>query len=109
MKLKEAVQFIPARILGVSTPVRVKSIHNLGMGECHLNYLVKIDNKKFIVRININENDPDKSRREYLALKAVDHLNIAPKVFYLHMATKKFNENFIVLEYIEGKTFRKKN
>lgn len=109
MELKEVLQLIPARTLGVRAPIKIKSISNLGMGECHLNYLIRIDKKKFIVRININKDDPDKSRREYLALKTVEHLNIAPKVYYLHKATNKFKENFIVLDYIEGTAFRHKN
>lgn len=106
-QLKEVITNIPPKTLGLKK-IKIDSFKKLGMGEGNLNYLFRIGNKKFICRINIDKEVPNKTRDEHKALKLVENLNIAPKVYYMHKADKSFPKDFLILEFIEGKPFRMK-
>ncbi|MBI5001619.1 MAG: phosphotransferase [Euryarchaeota archaeon] len=105
--IKREIRKINPSKLGLRS-MTVESFSELGVGEGNMNYLCKINNKKFICRVNIDRKMPSKARDEYRALKAVEHLGIAPKAFYLHKASTTCLFDFIILEYIEGKAFRMK-
>ena len=59
--------------------IRVKSISKLGKGVSNINYLV---NNKYVFRLNANTLRPEKSKREFLTLKALEKSNISPKPIY---------------------------
>jgi len=88
--------------------MNLDSFKKLGIGEGNLNYLFNISGKKFICRININKNNPTKTRREYAALKSIEKARIAPMAYYLHNANKYFPNDFVILQFIEGKSLRMK-
>jgi thiamine kinase-like enzyme len=75
--------------------IRVKSISKLGKGVSNINYLV---NNKYVFRLNANTLRPEKSKREFLTLKALEKSNISPKPIYSE-------KNFMILEYFKGKVF----
>lgn len=101
-KIKHYFESLKPIQLGLRNQITVSSVSEIGIGESNLNYLVIANNKKFIVRINMNISNPDKSRREFAALKAVESLHIAPKVFILDNSKIHINESFLIMEYIEG-------
>lgn len=106
-ELKFIIENLNPKLLGVDK-VSIDSFKKLGVGEGNLNYLFKINNKKFICRVNIDKGVPNKSKNEYESLKRIESLNIAPKTYYVHPKDKKFPYGFIILEFIEGKPFRMK-
>jgi thiamine kinase-like enzyme len=87
----------------------VKSVtaRKLGLGESNLNYLVTVDGRKFMVRINMDPSSPLKSKREYDSLKLVEPLDIAPRALHFEPSRRYLGEAFIILEYLEGTSLDK--
>lgn len=106
-ELKSVIENLNPKVLGLNK-IKIDSFKKLGVGEGNLNYFFKIKGKKFICRLNIDKKMPNKSKNEYVALKIVEKLNIAPKTYYMHKKDKKFPYGFIILDFIEGKPFRMK-
>ena len=91
-------------ILDLPHPIESIKIRRIGLGESNLNLLVIINAKKFVVRVNMDLNSPDKSMREYESLRIVSHLGVAPRVFHYEPSKEYAGETFVILEYLEGKT-----
>jgi len=104
-KIKQIIKSLNPSILGVES-IHIDSLRKLGVGEGNVNYILKIDNKKFIVRKNITKDEPYKSINEYKSLKQVEDLNIAPKVYYRYHKGAYLND-FLILDYISGKSMYK--
>jgi thiamine kinase-like enzyme len=98
------IEQINPKIFGVENS-KVDSIKKLGSGEENINFLLVIGGKKFVCRVRMQ---PREFEREFKTLKAVEKLNITPKVYFLFKGDKNFNKAFMILEYIEGKAFAKK-
>ncbi|MBW3001568.1 aminoglycoside phosphotransferase family protein [Candidatus Woesearchaeota archaeon] len=103
-RIKKAIKNIQPKKLNVDS-INISSFKKLGLGECNLNYLFSIKNKKFICRVNFC-GETERTKKEYTCLKAIEGLDVGPKAFYLHKANKSCPQSFIILEYIEGKPFR---
>lgn len=93
--------------IGLKGRINVSSVSELGFGESYLNYLVAANSKKFVMRINMDTNNLDKPRREFAALKTIESLHIAPKVFVLDESKKYINGVFVIIEYVEGNSLDK--
>jgi thiamine kinase-like enzyme len=106
-KIVEYVRKIDPEVLGLKEESMIEA-KKLGLGQSNLNYLVKIDEKQFIFRINMDPNRPNKSRTEFDSLKIVEKLGIAPKAFHYESSKDYFGETFIVLEYLEGESLENK-
>jgi len=106
-KIVEYVRKLDPEVLGLSEKPAVEA-ERLGLGESHLNYLVKVDGKRFVFRIDADPSAPDKSRREFGSLRMVEGLGIAPKAFHYESSRKRFGGSFIILEYLEGETLENK-
>ena len=106
-KIVKYVRKIDPEVLGLNEEPTIEA-KKLGLGESNLNYLVKVDGKQFIFRINMDPNSPNKSRTEFDSLKIVEELGIAPKAFHYESSKDYFGETFIVLEYLEGKSLENK-
>lgn len=106
-KIVEYVRKIGPEVLGLKEESMVEA-KKLGLGQSNLNYLVKVDGKQFIFRINMDPNRPNKSRTEFDSLKIVEKLGIAPKAFHYESSEDYFGETFIVLEYLEGESLENK-
>ncbi len=106
-ELKRAIESLDPGLFGVKK-IHVKYFKKLGIGESNLNYLFGIGNKKLICRVNIDKTSPDKYRKEFNALKAVDRLGVAPKAYYCHPKGLEFPYGFIIIGFVEGKPFSMK-
>lgn len=106
LKIKTYFESLNPKVLGLKR-VKVSSVKKLGMGKSNLNYLVDAG-KKFVIRFNIDKKNKGKTKREYLALNAVERLNIAPKVRVLDTSKKHFDMDFLILDYLEGKSLEGK-
>lgn len=104
-KIKEIIKNLKPELLGVDE-IKIQSFKKLGLGECNLNYLLNIENKKFLCRVNIDKENSNKIEIEYENLKKIEHLGIAPKALYFHMRNENFERDLVILEFIEGKPFR---
>ena len=79
----------------------ISSFKKLGVGEGNINYVFKVNNKKFICRLNIESEKSDKVEREFKTLKKIEKYNFSPKPVYFNK-----NPEFSILKFIEGKPFR---
>ena len=103
-KIKKYFESLKPQNLGLIDRIKLISVRKLGVGSSNLNYLVNVGNKKFIFRLNVYSPEERRSKKEFIALKAVEHLKIAPKVWLLDDSHKDFEESFIILDYISGKS-----
>jgi thiamine kinase-like enzyme len=106
-KIAEYVRKIDPEIVGLEEESMIET-KKLGLGQSNLNYLVKVDGKQFIFRINMDPNSPNKSKTEFDSLKIVEELGIAPKAFHYESSKDYFGETFIILEYLEGESLENK-
>jgi len=93
--------------LGLNKKIRGDSIVELARGASHYNYLVKIDDKKFVFRLDADVKSRGKCKREFRALKLVEKYKIAPKAWVLDESKSSFKTDLLILDYIEGKTLEK--
>ena len=101
-KIKSYLQSIGKQKLNLKNKLIVQSISELGKGTGNLNYLVRINNKKFIFRFNMNLKDKKKASKEYNSLKLIEDLDFGPKVLFLDDSRKFFDTDLVILEYEEG-------
>jgi len=106
-QIKQYVESLLPKQLGLKQKIKVSRISKLGMGTGNLNYLVVANKKKFVYRMNMDLKDKKKSRREFEALKIVEKYKIGPIARVLDETRKSFDSDFIILDYIEGKTVDK--
>ena len=106
-KIKSYFEKLNPKKLGLKVKIKVSSVKKLGIGTSNLNYLVSIGKKKFIFRMNMEPGFKNKSKKEFDALKIVEKIGIAPKVYLLDDSRKEFDSDFIILGYLEGKTSNK--
>lgn len=100
-ELKSIIENLNPKLLGVDR-ISVNSFRKIGVGECNVNYLIKINDKKFICRVRFS-GMPNKSKYEFDVLKKIQSLNIVPKPYYYHPKDKTFPYEFVILEFMEGK------
>lgn len=103
-KIREYLENLKPQKIGLKEKIKIKSIKHLGHGSSNINYLFTVKSKKFIFRLNVYSPEERRSEKEFIALKAVEHLRIAPKCWLLDNSRKNFEESFIILEYIYGKS-----
>jgi aminoglycoside phosphotransferase (APT) family kinase protein len=89
-------------VLELSEPLRVEGVSRLELGESNLNFLVKLNGRKYILRINMDPASERKSRTEFRILSFLATLGIAPRAFCVNESLKPFGETFLVIEHIEG-------
>ncbi len=77
----------------------------LGSGEHNINYLLKSSKGPFVLRIYANTQF-DNALKEYKILKKLDG-KFSPKVLYLDMSKRFIKQNYMIQEFIEGKTLQK--
>ncbi|MEK6903465.1 MAG: phosphotransferase [Nanoarchaeota archaeon] len=98
-KIKEYIEQLSPEVLKISE-VSVRDITLLGSGESNLNYLVDLGSKKVVFRLHLEDNTRDKPKKEYLILKKIECLNIAPKALLYDISNTE--GSFIILEYVDG-------
>jgi len=103
-KIKSYFENLNPKQLGLKKKIKVTSISKLGMGTGNANFLVKVSGVKFVFRLNMELKMPDKSKKEFEALKIIEGLGIAPKVRLLDDTKEEFDSDLLILDYIEGKT-----
>jgi len=103
-RIKDYFKLLKPSDLGLNKKIIVKSVKKLGQGTSNLNYLVNINGKKFVIRINANPNDIKKSGREFQNLKMIEKLKISPRPILLEENKNYLGADFLIVDYLEGKT-----
>ena len=85
----------------------IVKIEKLGTGESNLNFLVQINNRKYLMRFDITNKSISNFKQEYEILKRLEFLNIAQKALFIDTSKKYFKNKFMILSYIEGKSLDK--
>ena len=106
-KIRGYFQNISPRTLGEKSTLKIKTISLLGAGSSNLNYLIHTDKKDFVFRLNIDKVRKRKTKREFMALKIIESLRIAPRVYLFDELNKIFAGSILILEYIPGKSLDK--
>lgn len=106
-QLKSYIKQLNPRKLNLKI-INIISIKQLYRGGYNINYLVNIDNNKFVFRLNIDSYLNIKNQVEY-EFKILQHLepyNLSPKPYFIDTTKKHFKCDLLVEEYIESKPYR---
>ncbi len=106
-KLKKYLLGLDPKLLGLDSELKSVELKTLGLGESNLNYLAVLNGKRLVVRINMDPKVPNKSKEEFIALKTIERLKIAPRALLLDDSRKVISESFIILEYLPGSPLNK--
>lgn len=102
--MKEIINYIEKKkdILGIKN----YEVIFLQQGEYNINYLLKTDIGKFVLRINSKSqmNLKNQIKYEYDALKFLEKSNVTPKVYYVDDGDDKLLNGVILMEYLEGRS-----
>lgn len=101
-KIKDYFENLDPSQLGLTTNIFVTEVKKIGAGASNLNYLVRIGNRTFVFRINADPTHPEKTKREYYALKALEGLGISARAYLLDTSKKTFDQSFLIVDYVEG-------
>ncbi len=106
-KLKKYLLGLDPKLLGLDSEPKNVELKPLGLGESNLNYIAVLNGKRLVVRINMDPKVPNKSKEEFIALKTIERLEIAPRALLLDDSRKVISESFIILEYLPGSPLNK--
>lgn len=102
--MKEIINYIEKKkdIFGIKN----YEVIFLQQGEYNINYLLKTNIGKFVLRINSKSqmNLKNQIKYEYDALKFLEKSNVTPKVYYVDDGNDKLLNGVILMEYLEGRS-----
>ncbi len=102
-KITRYLRDLPPALLGVRD---MDSIEILEMtpGSYNLNFHVRVDQKDFIFRINIDQQSRLSNQIEYefSVLKFLENHGIAPKAYHFDDSRIRFDFDILIEEYLEG-------
>lgn len=102
-KIVQYLKQLTPRVIGLES---VNSIEILDMtpGAYNLNYHVRVNEKKFIFRINIEQQSglANQIEVEFTILKFLEGQSIAPKGLHFDDSKKYFDFDILIEEYLEG-------
>ncbi|MFX0113448.1 MAG: aminoglycoside phosphotransferase family protein [Candidatus Hodarchaeota archaeon] len=101
-KIKAYLMNLDLSKLGLALDSEILTITSLGLGESNLNYLVKMSEKSFLVRINVEPSLPKKSLWEFEVLKLLEPLRVAPRAYHCEMNSEEVGAPFIIIEFFDG-------
>jgi thiamine kinase-like enzyme len=102
-KIERYVRGLPPEVLGAQN---IESVEVLEMtpGAYNLNYHVRVNDREFIFRVNIEQQSglPNQIEYEFKALKFLEGHHVAPKVYYYDDTRERFDFGILIEEYLEG-------
>lgn len=90
------------RATGIS---RRAELEFLAQGEYNINYLIKDEEEKYVLRINLGSqmNLDDQIGYEFSALEALAPSGVTPRPFYLDNSKDKIDYGLLMMEYLPGR------
>lgn len=101
-RVKAWFESLTPKDIGLTNQIVVSSVERLGAGWSNINFLVIANNHKYIFRLNLDKENSSKSKREYEVLTSIEKHNMAPKAWLYDESKQTFENDFIVIDYIEG-------
>ena len=102
-KVIQYLKDLPPALLGVQNSDRVE-ILEMTPGSYNLNYRVKIEQKEFIFRINIEQQSGLSNQIEYefRVLKFLETHDLAPRAYHFDTSLQSFDFGILIEAYLEG-------
>lgn len=102
-KIVHYLKRMPPRMMGLES-LNLIEILDMTPGAYNLNYHVRVNEKKFIFRINIEQQSglSNQIEVEFMVLKFLESQGIAPKVLHFDDSKKHFDFDILIEEYLEG-------
>jgi thiamine kinase-like enzyme len=102
-KIVEYLEQLPVRVLG-QEPVESIEILDMTPGAYNLNYHVRVNERKFIFRINIEQQSglSNQIEVEFGVLKFLEGRRIAPRGLHCDDSKTYFDFDILIEEYLEG-------
>lgn len=90
--------------LGLSRDAGQPEIGFLAQGEYNLNYWVKFDGQKYVLRINTGSQMllPNQIGYEYKALQLLSRSGVTPGTYFLDDTKQELPYGLLIMEYMEG-------
>ncbi len=94
---------LPSDLLGLRETGLIEILH-MTPGSYNLNFHVRVGQKDFIFRVNIDQQSglSNQVEHEYSVLKFLEGHRIAPKAFLFDDSRKYFDFDILIEEYLEG-------
>ena len=91
------------RATGIS---RRAELEFLAQGEYNINYLIKDEQEKYLLRVNLGSQMhlDDQIGYEFSALEALAPSGVTPRPFYLDNSQKKIDYDLLLMEYLSGRS-----
>ncbi len=101
--IKRYLRKLPPALLGVDNTELIE-ILEMTHGSYNLNFHVRVNQKEFIFRINIEQQSGLSNQIEYefKTLKFLESHRIAPKVYHFDNSRKHFDFGILIEEYLQG-------
>lgn len=102
-KIKKYLRKLPPALLSVQNTDSIEILDRMP-GSYNLNFHIRVNQKEFIFRINIEQQSGFKNQIEYefSILKFLDNHCIAPKAYYFDNSRRHFAYGILIEEYLEG-------
>jgi thiamine kinase-like enzyme len=102
-KIVHYLKKMPPRMMDLES-LNLIEILDMTPGAYNLNYHVRVNEKKFIFRINIEQQSglSNQIEVEFMVLKFLENQSIAPKVLHFDDRKKYFDFDILIEEYLEG-------
>jgi len=102
-KIVQYLKGLPPEVLEVQN---IDSVEILEMvtGSYNINFHVRVDQKEFVFRVNIDQQSGLSNQIEYefMVMKFLESHNIAPKAYYFDDSQERFDYPVMIEEYLEG-------
>ena len=102
-KITQYLQNLPPATLGLEDTGSIEILEMMP-GSYNLNFHVRVDQKDFIFRVNIDPQSglSNQIEHEFSVLKFLEGHRIAPKAFHFDDSKKFFDFDILIEEYLEG-------
>jgi len=102
-KITQYLQDLPPTILGLRDTGSIE-ILEMTPGSYNLNFHVRVGQKDFIFRVNIDQQSglSNQIEHEFSVMKFLEGHGIAPQVFHFDDSRKYFDFDILIEEYLEG-------
>lgn len=102
-KIESYLRDLDPQVLGLQKIQSLRFLETI-TGSYNLNYHIRINDRDFIFRLNVDQQSglADQIEYEFHAMKLLEGRGIAPRVFYLDNSRERFAFGLVIEEYIVG-------
>ncbi len=86
---------------------KIVKIEKLSSGESNINYLVLTNLNEYMMRFDLTKKSITSFIQEFNILKKIEKFNISSKPLFIDTTKKYFDENLMILSYLQGNSLDK--